>query len=655
MPSLIDPTILSLSIFAAIILWFCLLRSPQRTPLAAAGRALQKDLEEVSRKAVGLAVKNAELLSGKEAQQKSDLSLLRTDTVSDVDSELDENFALRMTDRLLMLLRSGPGVALSPKDKAYFDWVLRIAGLKIENAEQRSEEARRGIRIEKQKMEEARRKLNIQSLYAPIRKLPFEILSIIFIHCTVETNLNSRHSPVIVRNLQLVSTHWRQVLLSTPQVWARMRLSWDSTCLPPVGVLERLQLHLKRSRDVSISLHLHVHSAAQRGSWKQFAEYLAAIRDAGAHRLRTLHLIVHDANVSGTSRVIENMKSCIGSVQDLELELGYMYRSEGSTNLLVKLQKACPQLTSLSFSAPLCPVSHVTSASLSFSSLAHLSVSLPIGAALTAIRSCGANLVSAHIRVMLNHTIDDGQDAALHLDIDDDDDEDDNPTHFHVLPSLDALTIETEGECKCKDPDLAIARVLEAISAPSLTWLALLPDTKEQPDQCSCLVIALLRFLSRKKSQVPLQSLHIRNFPVHDGDEVTIIMSHLEDLKSLVIEEPWYTCENRIVTEGFLELLTLGDQNGLSLSPNLRHLELEVHSDGDWSPGVFEDMLESRIDKGLASVYLKVAEEVSSLNLSRLKRLQRKIAVKVWHETEDDGDGDYLITYEKGRVFNGLE
>ncbi|ESK89682.1 hypothetical protein Moror_16917 [Moniliophthora roreri MCA 2997] len=671
MLSLIEPTILLLLLFAAVVLCLCLSRSLRSSPLGA-------DSEEVLGKAVRLVLENKSgLVPGKEStpsQKKSNLSSLRRDTASHVDRSLDENFARHMTDRLIMLLRSGPGV-LSPKDRTYFDSVLQIADSKIEDVEQKSEGARHGIETEKQKIEEARQRLNgyqqdlkrhqkslrflrlrrrnIQSLYAPIRKLPFEILSIIFIHCTIETNLNSRFSPAILRTLQLVSTYWQRVLLSTPQVWARMRLSWDSAFFSPVSVLERLQLHLKRSRDVPISLHLHIHHAAQPGSWKQFAEYLAAIRGAGAHRLRNLRLVVHDANVSGTSRVLENMKSCIGSVQNFELELGYMYWSEGGTNLLVKLQKACPQLVSLSLSAPLCPVSHITFVSLSFSSLTHLSISLPIETALTAIKLCGANLVSAHVRVMLNHTIDDDEDAAEHLDFDGDE-ENNNPTRFHVLPSLDTLTIETESECKCKVPDLAIARVLEKISAPSLTRLAILPDTKEQPGKCVCLALALLGLLSRKKSEVPLQSLHIRNFPIDDDGFIAIFMRRLENLKSLVIEEAWYASENRIITECFLKMFTLGIRNKLLLAPNLRYLELEVHSDSDWTPGVFENMLESRIDKGLASVYLKVAEEVSTLNLVRLNRLQQKIALKVWHETEDDEDGEYLISY-KDQVFSGLD
>ncbi|KAK7037611.1 hypothetical protein VNI00_010824 [Paramarasmius palmivorus] len=99
-----------------------------------------------------------------------------------------------------------------------------------------------------------------------IQSLPPEILSTIFIL----TNIKPYKAPYKVRepyagqlklNGSLVGSvcrHWRNLSLNTPALWSKIILHlYQHPCSPAIRVLERLQMHLERSKAYPLSIFLN--------------------------------------------------------------------------------------------------------------------------------------------------------------------------------------------------------------------------------------------------------------------------------------------------------------------------------------------------------------------------------------------------------------
>ncbi|KAJ7629242.1 hypothetical protein DFH06DRAFT_722753 [Mycena polygramma] len=110
----------------------------------------------------------------------------------------------------------------------------------------------------------------LESLIAPIRRLPVEVLLLIFVHPDIHDHLytGSVASPSSSSNkpnaalahtvqphtphLAAICSHWRFILLSTPTFWARINTSLTTGR----RALSLLRLYLSRSRGVPLSLVL---------------------------------------------------------------------------------------------------------------------------------------------------------------------------------------------------------------------------------------------------------------------------------------------------------------------------------------------------------------------------------------------------------------
>uniref|UniRef100_A0A0W0FQ84 Uncharacterized protein n=1 Tax=Moniliophthora roreri TaxID=221103 RepID=A0A0W0FQ84_MONRR len=131
-----------------------------------------------------------------------------------------------------------------------------------------------------------------RALSAPIRRLPPEIISLIF-NCVVTTNsFSSRSYRSEASHLGDVCYHWRTVSLAMPEIWSRVDLvfhdftlsdhyamldhhtdidlydgNWlrddDLLSFRPV-VFERLREHVQRSADVHLTVHVDIHYADSR-------------------------------------------------------------------------------------------------------------------------------------------------------------------------------------------------------------------------------------------------------------------------------------------------------------------------------------------------------------------------------------------------------
>ncbi|KAJ6480012.1 hypothetical protein C8R47DRAFT_604494 [Mycena vitilis] len=108
----------------------------------------------------------------------------------------------------------------------------------------------------------------LASLIAPIRRLPVEVLLLIFAHPDIHDHLhtgsvasptsNSSHAALAhtvqphTPHLAAICSHWRSVLLSTPTFWAHINTSLTTGR----RALSLLRLYLSRARGASLSLVL---------------------------------------------------------------------------------------------------------------------------------------------------------------------------------------------------------------------------------------------------------------------------------------------------------------------------------------------------------------------------------------------------------------
>ncbi|KAJ7159450.1 hypothetical protein C8R46DRAFT_956671 [Mycena filopes] len=95
----------------------------------------------------------------------------------------------------------------------------------------------------------------------PILRLPFELTSKIFVHCT--TDSSDLHSAPLL--LGWVCRHWRSIALSCPELWSsftkviRVDKSLDVAPSRYTALSELLQIWLARSATLPLTLTLHYH------------------------------------------------------------------------------------------------------------------------------------------------------------------------------------------------------------------------------------------------------------------------------------------------------------------------------------------------------------------------------------------------------------
>lgn len=118
------------------------------------------------------------------------------------------------------------------------------------------------------------------SLISPIRRLPDDVLRVVFgHHCSDES---SGHRPLLVG---AVCSHWRYIALSTPLLWSRINFRIHKECTP---ALPLLQLSLDLSKEVALELNLSFFWTTDRQA--QLAHPACLVIASQAHRWKKLTL-----------------------------------------------------------------------------------------------------------------------------------------------------------------------------------------------------------------------------------------------------------------------------------------------------------------------------------------------------------------------------
>ncbi|KAJ7101857.1 hypothetical protein C8R43DRAFT_242594 [Mycena crocata] len=103
----------------------------------------------------------------------------------------------------------------------------------------------------------------LSSQLAPIRRLPTEILSKIFVDPSLHTSISKPRAYMLAGRgmdpLTAVSFHWRGTALSTPQFWSIFSLSLSGS----EDVAQLLRLYLDRSKSCPLSLEIRAPSAVR--------------------------------------------------------------------------------------------------------------------------------------------------------------------------------------------------------------------------------------------------------------------------------------------------------------------------------------------------------------------------------------------------------
>jgi F-box-like len=124
---------------------------------------------------------------------------------------------------------------------------------------------------------------------APIRRIPSEVLSLIFVQACKENWKD-------LVNLEAVCRHWRNVLLSTPRAWAFV-LSTPSISDFPIQ-----QLNLWLSRCGNLNLHINLHPATS----PDFVEALCFHKKS--RNIRCLSLFNNSKQLRCTFRRLEELR-----------------------------------------------------------------------------------------------------------------------------------------------------------------------------------------------------------------------------------------------------------------------------------------------------------------------------------------------------------
>ncbi|KAK7021137.1 hypothetical protein VNI00_017498 [Paramarasmius palmivorus] len=451
---------------------------------------------------------------------------------------------------------------------------------------------------------------NSTSLYAPIRKLPAEILS---------------HNLSLRAQMSSLST-----LTTLPADLFALH-----TCIKVSGEDVSLPLHNSgipfetrsptRYRRPDKSFHFTRPKHSQRGPRQTPVE--KSYKKAGALAEDvSLSSSLKSANAVGVARVLDNMKKFVREVRDFEVDFGGLtceFEGKG-VNLVKKIQKACPNLVSLCLDAPKMPLSHVRGTSALFASLVNLELtSIPVETALAALLACKSTLVSARIHAIVSHDPHSHDFGEVHLG--------GTPKLdrllTHILPNLTSFAIKIHNECICRDPSMAIAHFLDQISAPSLTSLEVAtypyPNTYKSPT-CVCLLAGITELVDRLERRDTLKVLKMRKLPFTIRN-VCYVLAHVPGLEELVLEDVVGDSgadQDKLADEVLLLMLQEKRDGAFWVVPRLKVLKLSVEK--DWLWGVFEDMMEVRVDEGLETLHLRVGGTASRLDVERLKAVQEK-------------------------------
>ncbi|KAL0576537.1 hypothetical protein V5O48_005429 [Marasmius crinis-equi] len=469
-----------------------------------------------------------------------------------------------------------------------------------------------------------------RSLFTPFFRLPPEILTEIFIFA-VDRNKFGRGKDSLSEAVHLASVCrlWREVALATPVIWAILSVEVE---LP--FSLERLELHLRRSRGVLLTVEMDfttpqkdLYHAGRKG------EKIAQRIVEESHRWTSLKVSYEGPgymNRPASNFMMRAMHRGMPALTSLQLQADMFLEEAGTfSTFMERLYTTTPNLRFTKFSNSYSLTTSRISQTNIAARITRLYVHIPYSEAVALLASCP--------QVQFAHLL-------LHYALRGSPSHDREP---QLCPTLRSLTIQPTKHQTY--PFYETALIFQRIICPSLTSLSLVtagdtvsspiswnqqtqrgPAPNPPPENFS-LPACVQVFIRRSGATYRLEKLRVDRFPFNH-DQLTQIMDSVPSLKKLEVHDGRNSSNsNLLVTNLLFNTLNYGirrrDGTFFGVVPKLREIRFTARKDS-WG---FEEMLESRMGKaGLESVVLKLLTKSTNIRVDKLEKIKwAGLAVRV--------------------------
>jgi len=177
-----------------------------------------------------------------------------------------------------------------------------------------------------------------QSLLAPVRKLPDELLALIFERCSFD--LFEKKEPAVM----YVCSRWRNVALSFPAPWSYIVLD-ANPIYQEIPFLKALELHLERSKTCPLTINV---ALGRRGTFNHALQLLNTLA-LHSYRWKRFSLYLHSDFNSEQGKLLTN---CFSTIPDLPLLKSFAYTSvflQPDPQMMSAILNLAVNLESLSF------------------------------------------------------------------------------------------------------------------------------------------------------------------------------------------------------------------------------------------------------------------------------------------------------------------
>ncbi|KAJ3926762.1 MAG: hypothetical protein NXY57DRAFT_689622 [Lentinula lateritia] len=462
-------------------------------------------------------------------------------------------------------LRSSYGIIDNAKIKGLLNQAEEdLAGydLEMERVRMAYEEEMHRLRLRRQGLHIYM--TNLTALQSPIRRLPEELLSLIFLHCCKENDLTADYEgcrKAMAMTISCVCTRWRRLALPCPVFWSNLTITfaYRNSKEEEAKLVHKLSIYLKRSKSHPLTLELTAYV------FEPTTHKALALIARESHRWQYI-LFRGDFFGGDNFPYLEPLRLPILETMIFDkFEDTFFFKEPHSEPFTSTLNLKYVVFGSLELGsgaiALSLPLETITS--LDYASRTDIVKSLSL------VKRC-TNLRHLRIDLWVDYNSNDYSDLEI----------------IPQILSIDTLEVDIY-EARKHSNSLAL------FTFPNLVNLTL---TGGAPPSFSRSFAALKSLLARSKCH--LQVLTIREYHCLADTDVVTLLLQFPTLQELCIEEDNYSSKPQPISTSFITSLHTWKQSFLRCSsaplvPQLRVLTLKTVAE-DFDPSSFVEMITSR-------------------------------------------------------------
>ncbi|KAK7043404.1 hypothetical protein R3P38DRAFT_3347557 [Favolaschia claudopus] len=485
------------------------------------------------------------------------------------------------------------------------------------------------VKNELQRLKSERRALLSQfekcrSVFAPIRRLPGELLTEIFAMCrpkelydlsktvTPEEELD-RISHLHLRQLAQVCSRWNEIVSDSPKLWSHISFNtsvWSDCCASDDTLIDLLEYALERGRNTPLIIEACV-------VWTNTSSnYAFELLGEHSHRWYTVRFY---SDPCSSAHLID-IEEKLNNLQSLHLEINGSWNS-------VSTFRIAPRLTEFSFIGE------------SPQDIPHLPWSQ-----LRKLTYVGKNAANPSECLSLLVRATNVESAFFNLDL--------RQTFSYVpLSSISSnvktITLALDGS------DSVIGRVFDFFSLPALESFALVPRTKSDHSPPAWPIDQFLALARRSSFDAHLTRFHLQA-DVKDVDLLTCL-TLLPRVEELIIADcDSFGTNGAVISDVFLRGLSTSSYSSASagafdILPALRFLSLT--SSLEFTDAVYVDLVLSRA-AAIRANSLKILSNSGRLlaHLYYLPERERELSTQMMNETFANAIVEGCVLFAAGPV-----